>query len=74
MPTSAVAASTVHAAPHKGLVKAADGDYTADSVRANPGASVGTKQSDGDYAPPGSAAAKSSPSVQSALSLLKLGG
>ena len=74
MPTPVIVASTVHAAAHKGLVKAADGDYTAASVRANPGAAVGTKQSDGDYAPAGSAAAKSSPGVQSALSLLKLGG
>ncbi len=56
-------------------MKAADGDYTAASVAANPGSTAGmVKQADGDYKPMTSAAAQSSTAVQVALSALKKGG
>jgi hypothetical protein len=67
------AAQTPHA--HKPLVKAADGDYTAASIAANPGSAVGKiREADGDYRLATSAAAQSSPAVQVALTELKKGG
>jgi hypothetical protein len=72
---SPVATSSLHASNAKPLMKAADGDYTAASVAANPGSTVGmVKQADGDYRPMTSAAAQSSSAVQAALSTLKKGG
>lgn len=64
LPPAASTAATASTA------KAADGDYTA--ANAN---SVQTKDSDGDYRPRASSpAAQSAPSVQAALTSLKIGG
>ena len=72
-----IAAVNVHAArPPKPLTKAADGDYTAASIAANPGSAVGkVKEADGDYRViSGGAAAQTSPAMQVALCSLKNGG
>jgi hypothetical protein len=59
---------------HQALQKAADGDYTAASIAANPGSAAGkVRQSDGDYRL-ASTAQRSTSGVQSALNILKTGG
>lgn len=73
MSVSPVTSTNVPA--HKPLVKAADGDYTAASIAANPGSAVGKiKEADGDYRVVTSAAAQSATAVQAALTELKKGG
>ena len=74
---SPVASVNAQPAQHsKPLTKAADGDYTAASVAANPGSAVGKiKEADGDYRPiSGGAAARTSPAVQVTVSTLAKGG
>jgi hypothetical protein len=74
--SSVASAGTQPVQQPKPLTKAADGDYTAASIAANPGSAVGKiKEADGDYrAIGGGAAAKTSTAVQVALSTLTKGG
>jgi hypothetical protein len=75
MSVSSVTSANAPAPAHKPLMKAADGDYTAASIAANPGSAVGKiKEADGDYRLAVSATAHSAPAVQAALTELKKGG
>jgi hypothetical protein len=59
----------------KPLVKAADGDYTAASIAANPGSAAGKiREADGDYRPIGNVTAQTSAAAQVAISSLTKGG
>jgi hypothetical protein len=74
---SAVApAGGVQASPSsKPLIKAADGDYTAASIAANPGSAVGKiREADGDYRRIAGPAAQTSTAAQIAISTLTKGG
>ena len=74
MSVTAIGSTNVPAV-HRPLMKAADGDYTAASIAANPGSAVGKiKEADGDYRLATSAAGQSAPAVQAALTELKKGG
>ena len=73
---AAVAPAGVQASlSSKPLVKAADGDYTAASIAANPGSAAGKiREADGDYRRIASPAAQTSTAAQIAISTLTKGG